>query len=69
MLEAQPLELVRTIRESALQSGTSVDVETIPALQQYLGIRAPKEEKKDPKKKWFLYLKYHQLIRNDWSNY
>lgn len=51
MLEAQPLELVRTIRESALQSGTSVDVETVPALQQYLGIRAPKEEKKDPKKK------------------
>jgi hypothetical protein len=34
-----------------MDKGTIVDVENIPILKNFIGIRQAKEEKKDPKKK------------------
>ena len=43
--------MVQGVEDRGLQGGTAVDVENVAALKQFLGIRAPKEEKKDAKKK------------------
>lgn len=39
------------IKEKPLQTGKEIDVEGVAILSEFIGIRAPKEEKKDVKKK------------------
>ncbi len=63
-LEAKSSELVSVIDEKSLQSGTSVDVEGIVVLSEFLGIRGPKEDKKDVKKKWF-YIDSDDISENE----
>ena len=50
-LEAKISSVVKNVEEKSLSSGTSVEVQNIDALKDFIGIRAAKEEKKDPKKK------------------
>ena len=45
--------MVTVIKEKPLNNGTEIDVEGVAILSEFIGIRAPKEEKKDGKKKWY----------------
>ena len=49
--QAKEFNLVKEISEKGLQQGTAVEVQNISILKEFLGVRAAKEEKKDPKKK------------------
>lgn len=49
-LEALPTRAA-SLQESPLGSGNAVEPETLGVLKEFLGVRAPKEEKKDVKKK------------------
>jgi hypothetical protein len=49
-LEALPTRSA-FLQEASLASGSAVEPEALPVLKEFLGVRAPKEEKKDVKKK------------------